>query len=216
MPLDIPVPSALPDDDISQYVPLLLSAVEEFLQLPDVWAEGDYDDGFQYMEALKQWIVRNIPHVTDIPIGMVATFADSAGGVPAKWLFCDGSAVSRTTYAALFAKIGTAFGGGNLTTTFNLPDYRDKFIRNAPDASNTRLGVTGGAATVTLSTAQIPSHSHVQQGFASGATTPAKSLGGNSTGGLSQLTATNTTGGGGSHENLPPFSTLYFGIFAGV
>ncbi len=44
--------------------------------------------------------------------------------IPTGWLFCDGSAISRTTYAALFAAIGANFGGGDESTTFNLPDMR--------------------------------------------------------------------------------------------
>lgn len=216
MALDIPVPSALPDDDITQYVPLLLSAVEGFLQLKEVWAEDDYDDGFQYMEALKQWIVENIPHVSDIPIGMVCTFADPGGAVPSGWIFCNGQAVSRTTYAVLFAQIGTKYGAGDGSTTFNVPDLRLRFIQGAGSQVTSAIGVTGGEATHTLTTAEIPSHSHVQQGFAAGATTPAKSLGGNSTGGLTQLTSTNTAGSGNAHNNLPPYFGLAYGIYAGV
>lgn len=60
-----------------------------------------------------------------VPIGTIDVFAKST--VPtANWLACDGSAVSRTTYAALFAIIGTTFGVGDGSTTFNLPDLRGK------------------------------------------------------------------------------------------
>lgn len=64
MPLDIPLPSASAHEDISQYVPLLFSAIEGFLQSRDVWADGDYIDAYLYMEDLKLWIVENIPPVT--------------------------------------------------------------------------------------------------------------------------------------------------------
>jgi microcystin-dependent protein len=56
--------------------------------------------------------------------------------VPAGWLECDGSAISRTTYAALFGVIGTSYGTGNGTSTFNLPNYKDEFLRGF-DASGT-------------------------------------------------------------------------------
>lgn len=69
-----------------------------------------------------------------IPIGAVMPFAGSSA--PTGFLMCDGSAVSRTTYSALFAAIGTAHGTGDGSTTFNLPDYRGRFLR----------GVDGGAA----------------------------------------------------------------------
>lgn len=60
-------------------------------------------------------------------VGMVVAFAVDAA--PNGWLECDGAAVSRTTYAALFATIGTTFGSGDGSTTFNLPDLRGEFIR---------------------------------------------------------------------------------------
>lgn len=62
-----------------------------------------------------------------VPAGAVQWFA--ATTAPAGWLVCDGSAVSRTTYAGLFSVIGTTFGSGNNSTTFNLPDFRGQFIR---------------------------------------------------------------------------------------
>ena len=60
-------------------------------------------------------------------VGAVVAFAGSTS--PAGWLLCDGSAVSRTTYAALFAVIGTTYGSGNGSTTFNLPNLIDRFIQ---------------------------------------------------------------------------------------
>ena len=60
-------------------------------------------------------------------VGAVVAFAGSTS--PAGWLLCDGSAVSRTTYAALFAVIGTTYGSGNGSTTFNLPNLTDRFIQ---------------------------------------------------------------------------------------
>ena len=60
-------------------------------------------------------------------VGAVIAFAGSTS--PAGWLLCDGSAVSRTTYAALFAVIGTTYGSGDGSTTFNLPNLTDKFIQ---------------------------------------------------------------------------------------
>ena len=61
------------------------------------------------------------------PTGAITAFA--ADTAPSGWLECDGSAVSRTTYAGLFAVIGTTFGVGDASTTFNLPDLRGEFIR---------------------------------------------------------------------------------------
>lgn len=74
------------------------------------------------------------------------------------FLFCDGSAVSRTTYADLFGAISTAYGPGDGSTTFNLPDLQDRFPRG--DSGSLTLGATGGAATVTLAEANLPAHTH--------------------------------------------------------
>lgn len=107
------------------------------------------------------------------PPGTVSDFAGASA--PSGWLFCFGQAVDRTTYAALFAAIGTTFGSGNGTTTFNLPDLRGRVVAGKDDmggASANRLtnqsgglngdnlGATGGAETHALSVGQLPSHNH--------------------------------------------------------
>jgi microcystin-dependent protein len=78
---------------------------------------------------------------------------------PSGWLLCQGQAISRTTYATLFAVIGTTYGVGDGSSTFNLPDLQD---RVPVGKSGTKaLGSTGGAATVDLShTHTGPSHTH--------------------------------------------------------
>ena len=65
----------------------------------------------------------------DAPIGAILAFGGSSA--PAGWLLCQGQAISRTTYAALFAVIGTAFGAGDGSTTFNVPDLRESTIKGA-------------------------------------------------------------------------------------
>ena len=85
--------------------------------------------------------------------GAVQLFAGSSA--PSGWLICNGQAVSRTAYAALFAVIGTTYGAGDGSTTFNVPNLVNKTVRG----SNS-LGKTGGADTVTLSTANMPAHTH--------------------------------------------------------
>ena len=68
---------------------------------------------------------------------------------PAGYLLCDGSAVSRTTYADLFTVIGTTYGTGDNSTTFNVPDLQGKFPQGKSGTTN--LATTGGANTVTIS-----------------------------------------------------------------
>ncbi len=97
--------------------------------------------------------------------GMGMPWFAGADDVPDGWLPCDGSAVSRTTYAALFALLGTVYGSGNGTTTFNLPDLRGRTMV-APDGSagrldaNDALGNSGGTQKHTLTTSEMPSHAH--------------------------------------------------------
>lgn len=88
---------------------------------------------------------------------------DTAGPtIPTGWLACDGSAVSRTTYARLFAEIGTSYGIGNGTTTFNLPDFRGKVA--VPQLSGTSyvdtIGETGGEYVHTMAPGELASHNH--------------------------------------------------------
>lgn len=85
-------------------------------------------------------------------VGMIALWPTNSA--PSKWLICDGSAIDRATYADLFALIGTAYGAGNGTTTFNIPDLRAKFPvgRHAANTRFDNLAETGGQESV--------SHSH--------------------------------------------------------
>jgi microcystin-dependent protein len=81
------------------------------------------------------------------------------------WLICDGSAVSRTTYAGLYAVIGTTFGTGDGSTTFNVPDMRSRMpigVGTGTGLTARNLAATGGVESVTLTSAQSgnPAHSH--------------------------------------------------------
>jgi microcystin-dependent protein len=80
-----------------------------------------------------------------IPTGTVQSFAGVT--VPDGWLLCDGSAVSRTTYSALFEVISTLHGEGDATTTFHLPDYRGRFLRGADNMGTGAAGRDPGGRT---------------------------------------------------------------------
>jgi microcystin-dependent protein len=88
-----------------------------------------------------------------LPPGIVVPYAGP--NIPAGWLACDGTAVSRTLYSNLFAAIGGYYGAGDGSTTFNLPNCVSKFI-----GWISNLGVQGGASTVQLSVANLPGHAH--------------------------------------------------------
>jgi microcystin-dependent protein len=78
------------------------------------------------------------------PTGSVIAFAGSSA--PSGWLLCNGSAVSRTTYAILFGVIGTTYGVGDGSTTFNIPDLRSRIPVGKGDTVNSTLGQTDGVA----------------------------------------------------------------------
>jgi microcystin-dependent protein len=82
----------------------------------------------------------------------------ASNNVPAGWLLCDGRAVDRGQYAELFDAIGTTYGAGDGTTTFQLPDLRGRFPIGAGPSDP--LGVAGGARRVTLTAEQMPVHAH--------------------------------------------------------
>lgn len=91
------------------------------------------------------------------PAGIIMPFAGTVA--PQGCLFCDGSAVSRTTYEALFAVIGTTYGEGDGSTTFNIPDLSGRVVIGVSNSH--ALGTTGGSENVTLTADQLPAHTHV-------------------------------------------------------
>lgn len=90
------------------------------------------------------------------PAGIVMPFAGSTA--PEGWLLCDGSAVSRSTYADLFAAIGTTYGSGDGSGTFNLPDLSGRVVIGVSQSH--ALGSTGGEATHVLTSSELPVHVH--------------------------------------------------------
>lgn len=95
------------------------------------------------------------PVVPSVP-GIVIPFAGTVS--PEGYLLCDGSAVSRSTYALLYAVIGDTYGAGDGSTTFNLPDLRGMVVLGVSNSHS--LGSTGGSETVTLTDGNLPAHSH--------------------------------------------------------
>jgi len=167
----------------------------------------------------------------DIYAGLTGTILPTvATSAPAGWLLCDGSAVSRSTYVNLFNLVGTTFGAGDGSSTFNLPDLRGRAIIGVGTGSGLSArtrGQTGGAEVHQLSTAEIPAHQHFI------ANTDATSVGSpnvtasqyvamdNSTGsnGTYDLNGTanpasvglsSSTGGGAAHNNMQPFMALSY------
>lgn len=122
-------------------------------------------------------VLGNIPVDSDlqggnhiIPAGMIAYWPKVASP-PTGWLQCYGQAISRTTYADLFTALGTAYGSGDGSTTFNVPDCRGRVLVGAHSMNNaepslTRMtsnntrGAVGGTQSHSLTVSQMPSHAH--------------------------------------------------------
>jgi microcystin-dependent protein len=154
-----------------------------------------------------------------LPPGVIVPYGVTAA--PTGFLLCDGTAVNRTTYSALFAVVSSLYGDGNGSSTFNVPDLRGRFIAGwnasktspiltsttAGMISGTTIGNTGGDQIVTLSVSNIPAHTHSYTLKATGA-------GGNEGGGSlwynTSSSNTGSTGGDGGHTNIPPSMILNF------
>lgn len=99
---------------------------------------------------------RIIAPSTSVIVGEVQMFAGATP--PANWLFCNGAAVSRTQYRALFQTIGGIYGAGDGATTFNVPNMIGRFPSGATPGVN--LGGSGGSNQFALTTANLPPHTH--------------------------------------------------------
>lgn len=156
-------------------------------------------------------------------VGEIRLFAGSFA--PAGWASCDGQLLAISENEALFSLLGTTYGGDG-RTTFGLPDMRGRVpihVGQGPGLSPRALGASGGTETATVTTAQLPAHTHQ----ASGADDT--NVGPDPAGGLLGHPAKNTyrspwggpevamadaglspTGGGRPHDNLMPFQVLQF------
>lgn len=151
------------------------------------------------------------------PAGVVMEFDGTTANIPAGWLVCDGSAVSRTTYARLFAAIGTLHGSGNGTTTFNLPDRRGRVgVGQATSGQFSTIGAKPGAEEVTLTVDQMPAHTHksvshayiANQGWDGATRTALPAM--DNFGVIPGIDSGQAAGGGQPHTNVQPsFVTNY-------
>lgn len=174
-----------------------------------------------------------------VPEGAGATEAGAMGGspyigemnfygfnfAPLGWALCEGQLLRIADYDALFALIGTTYGGDG-QTTFGLPDLRGRFPLHqgtGTDGIGYTLGQTGGAEAVTLVASQLPAHLHGLP-YAAGAGSQASPAGAipaaagpgararYAPAGAGTMAALSPAGGGGSHSNVPPFLAVQVAI----
>ena len=156
------------------------------------------------------------------PTASVVPFAGVTA--PTGWLFCDGSAVSRSTYSALWTAVGTTaspYGLGDGSTTFNLPDLRGRTIagkdisvlgsfanRLTAAVNSQNLGANGGAQTHIITVPEMPPHNHtITPTVIVGSGTGLKS---DATGEIMGTATTSTIGGGTAHNNVQPTIVLNY------
>ena len=161
-----------------------------------------------------------------MPTGSIMSFAGASA--PTGYLLCDGAAISRSTYSTLFGLLATTYGSGDGSSTFNIPDLRGRVIAGQDDMGGSSanrltgltggvdgdvLGGSGGAETHTLSTAEMPAHTH-------GGLTNIDPNGGDGGSahdpGIDYVTSngagtvSGSTGGGGAHNNVQPTFILNY------
>ncbi len=147
-------------------------------------------------------------------VGEIKMFAGVTA--PSGWLACDGSAVPRAAYADLFSVIGTTFGAGDGSTTFNLPDLRGRVpvgVGTGTGLTSRALAAKGGEETHTLVTGEMPSHYHGESITANwtswtGPGTISYAITNGAADGA--VTSTENSGGGGAHNNMQPFLAINF------
>jgi microcystin-dependent protein len=148
----------------------------------------------QYIDNAFRGIVLQIPRLTE----------------PAGWLKCNGQAVSRTTYAELFAILGTTFGAGNGSTTFNVPDYRGEFPRGLDEGR----GVDVGRALGSTQADMLESHNHNVGAFTTSASNTGQGVFNfyavTSHGGGSSFNGYTTSSNGGTETRPRNIAAPYF------
>jgi microcystin-dependent protein len=144
-----------------------------------------------------------------IPAGCIMPYAGATA--PTGWLIADGSAVSRTTYADLFAVVGETYGAGDGSTTFNVPDLRGKIpVGKSTETEFNTLGKTGGEKTHQLTVEELAAHTHSIQAYAPGGGGNPQGIQAVSTPYVSYVGSTGSIGSDTPHNNLQPYITLNY------
>ena len=182
----------------------LIALVRSRLVYRGAWddlTDAEWDEADALVSQAQDELIKGV-----LMTGQITAFAGATA--PDGWLICDGQAISRADYSRLFAAIGTTYGVGDGSTTFNLPDLRGRVPAGVDGATFAALGTAGGEETHTLTVGEMPSHTHSDSGAVASVTTvglePPEPTA------LPIVTVTGATGGDGAHNNLQPYLTVNF------
>ena len=178
--------------------------------------DGQYDSVVLVSNG-SNWFVaaEKNPTADTIPVGSMTVWTTTTA--PAGWLLCYGQEVSETTYAGLFAVVGTTFNtGGEAGGNFRVPDMRGRAPFGKDDmggtpanriSGGTTIGGTGGAETYTLTTSELPAHTHsITTFFGSSSTgTDGRISTANTNVGPQTAGATGSSGSGAAFNKMPPY-----------
>lgn len=180
--------------------------------VPLLGAPGNFEELEQSFAALQVWLGSQTAQITafgstlssvfQVPVGAIQAYGGPTA--PSGWLLCNGAAVSRTTYGALFGVIGTFYGPGDGATTFNLPNLQQRFLLGkAASGTGAGLGDTGGTIDHTHSGGTTSSDgAHTHSGATGNASPGTDSQGSHDHGG-----ATGSHSHGAGSLNLAAFQT---------
>lgn len=181
----------------------------ELLVFGTTLSDNDNDSVLQYLAERYHLPIGS----NDVDTGTIIAFGGATA--PPGYLPCDGSAVNRTTYGALFSVLGETWGPGDGSTTFNVPDLRGRLVLGAGTGSGLTprtLAATGGEETHLLTLSEIPSHQHNAHYQA----TTSTNVGADNVNSIVDASAggstftTDSQGGDQVHNNVQPFGVVQY------
>lgn len=164
----------------------------------------------------NEWEEVLLPPTGDtLPVGSISAYGGE--NIPTNWLKCNGQAVSRTDYPELFNAIGTTYGSGDGSTTFNLPNISERVIVGNNGDGEFSLGNTGGEKEHTLTVDEMPSHTHLYNASIGTGNAEGSLAFGTSSGSVisgQYGIAIQNAGGSQAHNNMQPYIALNYIIKA--
>jgi microcystin-dependent protein len=216
------MPQAIICDEAEEY--LGSEDVEFITERDDVftltlnWYYCEESDSVYHRPELNEGtgVIEERVIIMAVPIGTVLIWPGAASAIPDGYVLCDGRTFPNTTYPQLFSIIGQSYGGTGSTYSVprligRVPIGLDPLGTTVPAAS--ARGVTGGAATHTLTVAEIPAHAHAVPNLSGGGGTQNLQTTNTSVPNRTPAT-TSTTGGGAAHNNMPPYLVVNYMIKA--